>query len=239
MAVAAAAAAAAPAHRSCPSSLGRCPGPAGRRPVALRSPGAGGGAASRATRRCYREVRSPASPASSSEDSPPSSFLSFSFPQLPPHAAAAAAAATAAAASSRPLPEIPWQPPRCAVPARGSGGIQTPLHNITTTARRDWRPRGGEARVSRAPIGHATALALGPRLREREGAERRKLRGWARSCGVRGAGGAGRGVGAEPGEGRPGAAGRGGRSPGYPEGGQRPPAPRGGRVQTLPEAWEG
>lgn len=190
----AAAAAAAPAHRSCPSSLGRCPGPAGRRPVALRSPGAGGGAASRATRRCYREVRSPASPASSSEDSPPSSFLSFSFPQLPPHAAAAAAAATAAAASSRPLPEIPWQPPRCAVPARGSGGIQTPLHNITTTARRDWRPRGGEARVSRAPIGHATALALGPRLREREGAERRKLRGWARSCGVRGAGGAGRGA---------------------------------------------
>lgn len=62
-----------------PSSLGRCPGPTGRRPAALRSPRIGGGAASRATSRGNREVRSPAGPASSSEDSPPSSFLSLSL----------------------------------------------------------------------------------------------------------------------------------------------------------------
>lgn len=216
------ASAAAPAHRSRPCSLGRCPGPAGRRPAALRSLRAGGGAASRAARRRYREVRSPAGPASSAEDSPPSSFLSFSLslgclharPPPPPHA---------------PFPKHPGSPRGRAVPARGSGGIQTPLHNITTTARRDWRPRGGEARVSRAPIGHAAALAAAPASRRGRGRGGGSCEGWARSRGRdgrrrregRGAGGGAarcsgaRALGAVGGaQGwRSGAPGRGGRDP--------------------------
>lgn len=167
---------------------------------APRSPRAGGGAASPPP--CRQEVRSRRVPP------PPqrllallllSSSLSPPPPQLPPPPPHA------------PFPRQPGSPRRRAVPARGSRGIQTPLHNITTTARRDWRPRGGEARVSRAPIGHAAALT---RPAPRRGGRGRKRRGWARSR-ARGAGASG---GAEPGEGQPGAPGArprpGGRSPG-------------------------
>lgn len=79
-----------------------------------------------------------------------------------------------------PFPKYPGSPRRRAAPARGRGRIQTPLHNITTTARRDWRPRGGEARVSPAPIGHAAALARAqapPPRRERGGAQEAAARG--------------------------------------------------------------
>lgn len=70
---------AAPAHRFRPRSFGRSPGPAGRRPAALKSPRAGGGAASRAACRRYREVRSPVGPASSPEYSPALFFPFFLF----------------------------------------------------------------------------------------------------------------------------------------------------------------
>lgn len=95
-----------------------------------------------------------------------------------------------------PFPKHPGSP-RAAPPLqpRGSGGIQTPLHNITTTARRDWPPRGGEARVSRVLIGHAAAALAGarPRLPETERGRRRGRGGgnceeWARIAGARGAG---------------------------------------------------
>lgn len=87
-----------------------------------------------------------------------------------------------------PFPKYPGSPRRRAAPARGRGGIQTPLHNITTTARRDWRPRGGEARVSRAPIGHAAALARARAPPLRRG------RGGAQEAAAREAGGPGGGA---------------------------------------------
>lgn len=118
------------------------------------------------------------------------SFLSLSLSQSLslshlPHAAAAFAAASHP--PSRNTPAAPAAAPHRAAPARGRGGIQTPLHNITTTARRDWRPRGGEARVSRAPIGHAAALA-----RARAPPPHR-ARGGAQEAAARGAGGPGGG----------------------------------------------
>lgn len=146
-------------------------------------------------------AKSSAGPASSTQGSRPlSSVLSLSLyrslsatshtrppPSPPPHT---------------PFPKYPGIPRRRAAPARGRGGIQTPLHNITTTARRDWRPRGGEARVSRAPIGHAAALARAqapPPHRGRGGAQegggapsgRARWRGvWARAPGAVGGAGA-------------------------------------------------
>lgn len=143
----------------------------------MRRARAGGGAASPAARRRREEPRRSRL---LHRGLPPSFFLPFSLslgrlhtqplPSPSPHT---------------PFPKHPGSPRRRAAPARGSGGIQTPLHNITTTARRDWRPCGGEARVRRAPIGHAAALArvLAP--------PSRRGRGGAQEAATRGAGGPG------------------------------------------------
>nr|XP_023398179.1 atherin-like [Loxodonta africana] len=133
-----------PLPRRWPQQL---PGAAGRRPAELRSPRAGGN-------------RLPGRPPPQRGEEPGRSrllllrtprplpsFLSLflgrlhtlperppqPLPPPPPHA---------------PFPKYPVSPRGSAAPARGSSGIQTPHHSITTTARRDWPPRGGEARES-------------------------------------------------------------------------------------------